>query len=58
MIAVFIFELYFWIAGAIEVNNAFAELEARGAGGHEYFGVGLDLLVFGIGFLEMKTMNE
>ena len=48
MIAVFLFELYFSIAGAIDVNNKFAELAARGAGGHEILGVGLDILVFGI----------
>ena len=48
VIAVFLFELYFSIAGAIDVNNKFAELAARGAGGHEILGVGLDILVFGI----------
>ena len=47
-IVVFIFELYFSIAGAIDVNNQFAELAARGASGHELLGVGLDILVFGI----------
>ena len=48
VIAVFLFELYFSIAGAIDVNNRFAELAARGASGHELLGVGLDILVFGI----------
>ena len=47
-VAVFIFELYFSIAGAVNVNNRFAELAARGASGHEYLGVGLDILVFGV----------
>ena len=53
MIAVFIFELYFGIAGAIDVNNAFAELEDREASGHEYLGVGLDVLVIGVCFLSI-----
>ena len=53
MIAVFIFELYFGIAGVIDVNNAYAELEAREASGHEYLGVGLDILVIGVGFLSV-----
>ena len=47
-VAVFIFELYFSIAGAVNVNNRLAELAARGASGHEYLGVGLDILVFGV----------
>lgn len=53
MIAVFIFDLYGAIVGAIDVNNAFAELEARGASGHEYLGVGLDVLVMGVIFLSI-----
>ena len=53
MIAVFIFEFYFGIAGAIDVNNAFAELEAREASGHEYLGVELDVLVIGVCFLSI-----
>ncbi len=52
-IAVLIFELYFGIEGAIDVNNQFAELAARGASGHEYLGVGLDILVLGIIFLSI-----
>lgn len=48
VIAVFIFELYFSIAGAIDVNKQFAELAERGASGHELLGVGLDILVFGV----------
>lgn len=50
-VAVFIFELYSAIAGAIDVNNQLAELAARGAGGHEILGVGADILVFGLIFL-------
>ena len=53
MIAVFIFELYFSIACAIEVNSQFAELAAREASGHELLGVDLDILVFGILFLSV-----
>ena len=52
-IAVFIFELYISIAGAIDVNNQLVELAARGAGGHELLGVGLDILVFGLVFISV-----
>ncbi|MBE6578393.1 MAG: hypothetical protein E7651_01135 [Ruminococcaceae bacterium] len=48
MIAVFIFELYFSIAGAIDVNAQLAELEASGESGHALLGVGTDILVFGV----------
>ena len=47
-IAVFTFDVYFSIAGAIDVNNQLAELAARGASGHELLGVGLDILVLGV----------
>lgn len=53
MIAVFIFALYLSIAGAIDVNNQFAELAARGASGHELLGVGLDILVLGVVILSV-----
>ena len=53
VLAVFAFELYFGIVGAIEVNNQFAELAARGASGHEYLGVGLDIVVIGVLFLSV-----
>lgn len=33
MLAVFIFDVYGAIVGAIDVNNAFAELEARAPAG-------------------------
>lgn len=48
-----ILDFYYAIAGAIDVNNTFAELEARGAGGHEYLGVGLDVLVIGVIFISV-----
>ena len=53
MIAVFIFELYFSIVGAIDINNQLAELAAREASGHELLGVGVDILVFGVVFLSV-----
>ena len=52
-IAVFMFELYFSIAGAIDVNKQFAELAASEASGHELLGVGLDILVFGAVFISI-----
>ena len=45
-IATFLLDLFGTIAGAIDVRNQLAELAARGAGGHELLGVGLDVLVF------------
>ena len=53
MIAVFIFELYFSIAGAIDVNAQLAELEASGESGHALLGVGTDILVFGVVLLSV-----
>ena len=53
MIAVFIFELYFSITGAIDVNHHLAELAAREASGHELLGVGIDILVFGVVLLSV-----
>ena len=47
-VATLIFELYFSIAGAIDVNKQLAELAARQASGHELLGVGLDILVLGV----------
>lgn len=46
MIAVFLFHFYFGIAGAIDIRYQYAELAARGASGHEYFGIGIEFLVF------------
>ena len=46
MISVFIFEIYVGISGGIAVKRQLDELAAREASGHEYLGVGLDVLVF------------
>ena len=51
IIALFVYELYFSIVGSIDVNNQFAELAAREASGHEYLGVGVDILCFGLIFI-------
>ena len=53
MIAVFIFELYFSIAGAIDVNAQLAEFTASGESGHALLGVGTDVLVFGVVLLSV-----
>ena len=45
VIAIFLFDVYFTIDGAIDVKNRFDELTARGAGGHEYLGVGVEVLL-------------
>ena len=52
-LAVFMFDLYFSIAGSIDINNQFAELAARGASGHEYLGVGSDILAMGVIFISV-----
>ena len=44
-IAVFVFDMYFSIAGAIDVNRHLDQLAASGASGPELLGVGLDVLV-------------
>lgn len=51
MIAAFVFELYFSITGAMDINHQMAELAAREAGGHEYLGIGMGVLVFGFGIV-------
>ena len=48
IIALFLFDLYFSIAGAVDVNNQLAELAASGASGHELWGVGIDVLAFAV----------
>ena len=53
MIAVFIFEIYVGISGSIAVKRQYDELEARNASGHEYWGVGVDILVFALIFLSV-----
>lgn len=52
-LAVFALDIYFGIAGALDVNNQIAELAARGASGHEYLGVGTDILMFGVIFISI-----
>ena len=52
-IAIFVFNTYFGIVGAIEVKDQLAELEARGASGHEYLGVGEDALVLLLGLFSI-----
>ena len=52
-IAIFVFNTYFGIVGAIEVKDQLAELEAREASGHEYLGVGADALVLFLGLFSI-----
>ena len=53
VIALFIFELCFAVAGAVDTNNQLDELAARGAGGHELLGVGLDIIVLCVVFFSI-----
>ena len=48
-ILVFAFDLYFAIAGAIDVQKNLDKLAATpGASGVDYLGVGIDVVVFGV----------
>ena len=53
MVLVFVWETYGGIVGAIDVRNELAALAERGAGGHEYLGVGGDILALGMIFLSV-----
>lgn len=48
MIVIFVFDIYFAIDGMIEVKAQLDRLAASGASGHEYLGVGFDVLIIGI----------
>ena len=52
-LVIFAADMYFGIAGSIDVKLQFAELAAKGASGHELWGVGLDVLVFGVVLLSI-----
>ena len=52
-VAIFVFNTYFGIVGATKVKDQIAELEARGASGHEYLGVGEDALVLFLGLFSI-----
>ena len=52
-LVIFIFDVYAAIFGAIDVKKQMDELIARGASGHEYLGVGDDILVLGIIFISV-----
>ena len=52
-LVIFAADMYFGIAVSIDVKLQFAELAANGASGHELFGVGLDVLVFGVVLLSI-----
>lgn len=45
---IFVFDIYFTVVGSIDVKNELDRLAATGAGGVDYWGVGLDVLIMGI----------
>ena len=47
IVIIFVFDIYITVAGAIDVRNQYDRLEASGASGHEYLGVGIDILIMG-----------
>ncbi len=47
-VLVFVLDVYGAVAGVIDVQKQYAELEARGASGHEYLGVGAEVIVIGV----------
>jgi uncharacterized membrane protein len=52
-LVIFAADMYFGIAGSIDVKLQFADLAAKGASGHELWGVGLDVLVFSVVLLSI-----
>jgi hypothetical protein len=52
-IAILVFHTYFGIVGATKVKARLVELEARGASGHEYLGVGADVVVLSLGLFSI-----
>ena len=47
IVLIFAYDIYFVIAGTIEVKNQLDRLEASNASGHEYLGVPIDIVVIG-----------
>ena len=47
-IAIFLFDIYFAVAGAIDVKFHFEEIVAEGGSGVDFFGVGVEILAMGI----------
>ena len=45
IVLIFAYDIYFVIAGTIEVKNQLDRLEASNASGHEYLGVPIDIVV-------------
>ena len=50
------FDIYITVAGAIDVRNQYDRLEASGASGHEYLGVGIDILIMGVALITFVGM--
>ena len=49
IVIIVVFDIYAAIVGAIDIKNQFDELVARGASGHEFLGVGLDVRMRRVG---------
>ena len=47
-IAIFLFDIYFTVAGAIDVKLHFEEIVAEGGSGVDFWGVGVEILAMGI----------
>lgn len=47
IVLIFAYDIYFVIAGTIEVKSQLDRLEASNASGHEYLGVPIDIVVIG-----------
>ena len=50
-IAIFVFDIYFAVAGTIEVHLQFDKIEEMGGSGVDFLGVGVEILVMGIALL-------
>lgn len=50
-IAIFVFDIYFAVAGTIEVHLQFDKIKEMDGSGVDFFGVGVEILAMGIALL-------
>lgn len=50
-VAIFLFDVYFAVAGTIEVDLQFDKIKEMGGSGVDFFGVGVEILAMGIALL-------
>lgn len=55
-IAIFLFDIYFAVAGTTEVDLQFDKIEEMGGSGVDFLGVGVEILVMGIALLTFEGL--